>query len=102
MRNYLMGTALLASLCTASGALADDYACFVPMTYWQTRDAVHTMIEAQGWTVRRIKVDNGCYEVYARDNNGIGIEVILDPETLAIIKFEFEVYDDEPAHRNKA
>ena len=39
-------------------ALADDD-CFVPMADWQPRDAVAMLAEENGWTVRRIKIDDG-------------------------------------------
>ena len=48
------------------------------------------MAEAQGWTVRRIKIDDGCYEVDGQDAEGRAIEVKLDPASLEVVEFEFE------------
>ena len=73
-------------------ALADDDDCRVPMTDWQPREAVQNMAKAQGWTVRRIKTDDGCYEIKGRDAQGREIEVKVDPGTLAIVEM---VYDDD-------
>jgi hypothetical protein len=47
----------------------------------------------QGWEVRRIKIDDGCYEIDGRDAQGRAIEVKLHPGTLQIVEFEFE--DDD-------
>jgi hypothetical protein len=80
------------SLSAASVARADDD-CSVPMAQWQPRDAVQRMAEAQGWTVRRIKIDDGCYEIDGRDTNGRRVDVKVDPGTLAILDFEYE--DDD-------
>jgi hypothetical protein len=87
---------LLATL-GASPAAADDD-CSVPMADWQPRHAVERMAEAQGWSVRRIKIDDGCYEVDGRDAEGRAIDVTLDPATLAIIEVENEGEDGDNSH----
>ena len=68
----------------AGAALADDD-CFVPMANWQPRDAVALLAEENGWTVRRIKIDDGCYEIDGRDAEGRRIEVTVHPATLEVI-----------------
>lgn len=83
------------ALAPAGAALADDDDCFVPMTDWQPREAVIQLAETKGWSLRRIKIDDGCYEVDARDAEGREIEVTLNPATLEVITFEFEDDDDD-------
>jgi hypothetical protein len=39
-------------------------------------------LTAKGWKVRQIKVDGGCYEVYALDDKGARVEAYFDPRTL--------------------
>ncbi|SFU21064.1 PepSY domain-containing protein [Sedimentitalea nanhaiensis] len=95
MKKYLMATTLLVGLGAAGVALADDDDCRVPMADWQPREAVQAMAEAQGWTVRRIKTDDGCYEIKGRDATGREIEVKVDPATLAVVEFEYEDDDDD-------
>ena len=73
----------------ATPALAGDD-CAVPMTDWQPREAVVKLAEEQGWVLRRIRIDDGCYEVIGRDAAGRRIEVKLDPATLAVVEMEFE------------
>ena len=89
MRPPLTILIVMTSLGVASTARADD-ACTVPMADWQPRAAVQQMAEAQGWTVRRIKIDDGCYEIDASDAEGRAIEVKVDPSSLAIMDLEFE------------
>jgi hypothetical protein len=80
---------------TATPALASDD-CAVPMTDWQPREAVVKLAAENGWEVRRIRIDDGCYEVIGRDAEGRSIEVKLDPATLAVIETEFDDdHDDE-------
>lgn len=79
-------------------ALADD-GCFVPMADWQPRDAVARLAEENDWTVRRIKIDEGCYEIDGRDAAGRRIEVTVDPATLQVLDLEYEDEDDgRPPH----
>ena len=101
MKTYLMAATLLAGFGAAGMALADDDDCRVPMAKWQPREAVQQMAEAQGWTVRRIKTDDGCYEIKGRDSDGREIEVKVDPATLAVVDFEYEDDDDEYRGRDK-
>lgn len=91
MRKTLTILAFLAAL-PAGAAFADDD-CFVPMADWQPREAVAQFAVEQGWTVRRIRIDDGCYEIDGRDAQGRAIEVKLHPGTLQIVEVEFE--DDD-------
>lgn len=87
-------TLLFAWLLSVGPALAGDD-CAVPMTDWQPRDAVLRLAAAQGWQVRRIKIDDGCYELIGRDADGRAIEVKLDPATLGVVEMEFESRQDD-------
>ena len=93
MRKTLTILAFLATLPAGAALAGDD--CFVPMADWQPREAVAQFAIAQGWEVRRIKIDDGCYEIDGRDAQGRAIEVKLHPGTLQIIEFEFEDDDDD-------
>lgn len=79
---------LLGSLGAAS-ALADED-CRATMSEWQPREAAVAMAKGFGWDVRRVKVDDGCYEIKARDADGNEVEATLDPGTLALVKLEVE------------
>ncbi len=93
MKTTLTIIALLAVL-PAAAAFADDD-CFVPMADWQPRDAVSRLAEENDWTVRRIKIDDGCYEIAGSDAEGRRIEVTVHPATLQVMEFEYEDEDDE-------
>lgn len=74
-----------------------DDDCAVPMADWQPRDAVGRLAAANAWTIRRIKVDDGCYEIVGTDAGGARIEVTVDPGTLEVLEVEYE--DDD--HRDR-
>ena len=78
----------------AGAALADDD-CFVPMADWRPRDAVARLAEENGWAVRRIKIDDGCYEIDGIDAEGRRIAVTVHPATLQVIELEYEDDDDD-------
>jgi len=82
----------------AGAALADDD-CFVPMADWQPREAVAQLAKDNDWTLRRIKIDDGCYEIDGRDAQGRRIEVTVHPATLEVIEIEFEDDDDDDRRR---
>lgn len=90
MKRPLLLANVLAALSVGTLAYADDNDCYVPMSKWQSRDAVRNMAEAQGWDVRRIKIDDGCYEIKGNDASGREIEAKIDPATLSVIKMEYE------------
>lgn len=98
MRKTLAILTLIAAL-PVGFALADDDDCFVPMANWQPREAVAALAAENGWTVRRIKIDDGCYEIKGRDGTGREIEVKLDPATLQVVEFEYE--DDDHDHKRR-
>ena len=86
MRLALTILASLAAL-PAGSAWADDD-CFVPMVDWKPREAVAAMAAELGWTVRRIKIDDGCYEIVGTDTEGRQVEATVNPATLEVIKIE--------------
>jgi hypothetical protein len=50
---------------------------------WQAQEKLEAILKDRGWTVRRIKIDGGCYEVYALDEKGQRGEFYFHPVTLA-------------------
>ena len=53
-----------------------------PESGWQPRSKLEKMLEEQNWKIRRIKVDGGCYEVYAMNEKGERVEAYFHPVTL--------------------
>ncbi|PZQ78730.1 MAG: PepSY domain-containing protein [Ancylobacter novellus] len=68
-------------------ALADD-GCFAPMADWKPKEALAALAAQNGWTVRRIKIDDGCYEIDGTDAEGQRIEVTVHPSTLDVLDIE--------------
>lgn len=90
MNRTLLATALAVGIAGASAALADSDRCNVPMAEWQPVEALQQKLEADGWKVRRIKTDDGCYEAYAVDDKGRRVEAYFNPKSFDLVKMELE------------
>ena len=95
----LVTTALTATL--ASGMLLADDDCRDPVADWQPRDALRQRLEAKGWEIRRIKIDDGCYEVKGLDPRGRRVEAEFAPASLQLRQLEIED-DDEDDDQGRA
>ena len=73
-------TLLIASAAQATGLATCDSGN--PNT-WQPQEKLETMLKERGWQIRRIKIDGGCYEVYALNEKGERVEAYFHPLTLA-------------------
>ena len=52
---------------------------------WQPQEKLEAMLKERGWQIRRIKIDGGCYEVYAVNEKGERVEAYFHPQTLASV-----------------
>ncbi|MGB3423327.1 MAG: PepSY domain-containing protein [Castellaniella sp.] len=98
----VLGACLLAAslgLAAAPAAAGDD--CDVPIEHWQTREAVTQMARQKGWDLKRIKIDDGCYEVRGEDAQGRAFKAKLDPETLEIVKIKYRDHDGHDRERRR-
>lgn len=98
MKMTLTILSVLAAFPAGIARAEDD--CFAPMADWQPKAAVARLAAQNDWTVRRIKIDDGCYEIDGYDAAGRAIEVTVHPATLEVIELEYEEAhdDDEPMH----
>ncbi|PCH98089.1 MAG: hypothetical protein COB83_00095 [Gammaproteobacteria bacterium] len=94
MKNKIVS--LLITSCLVSGAALADDDCNDPMSQWQSREQLRQVIEDKGWKVKRIKVDDGCYEVKGFDRKGNRIKATFSPASLKIrsLKVKFNESGD--------
>lgn len=69
----------------AGTAVASDL-CTVPEAERQPIEALQQKLESEGWAVKKIKVDDGCYEAYATNAEGNKVEAYFDPKTFELVK----------------
>lgn len=53
-----------------------------PQTGWKSQDVLKAKLVKEGWTVRKAKVDGGCYEVYGTTPEGQRVEAYFHPVSL--------------------
>jgi len=51
---------------------------------WQTKAQLEEKLISEGWKIRKIKEDGGCYEVYATNPQGQRAEAYFHPLTLEL------------------
>jgi hypothetical protein len=86
MRNL----SLIALCITASIAFASSPASATgvikcnagPQSGWKTQDVLKAKLVKEGWTVRKSKIDGGCYEVYGTTPEGDRVEAYFHPVSL--------------------
>lgn len=88
MRKFLAPAVLATALLGAGAALADDDDCRSPMSQWQPQDAAVQQAASLGIEVRRLKIDDGCYEIKGRDSDGNRVDLTFDPASLALRRLE--------------
>ncbi len=57
---------------------------------WQSQEKLTAMLKEKGWEIRNVKVDGGCYEVYALDDKGKRVEAYFHPVTLERVELSGE------------
>lgn len=70
----------------AGEAFASDKCDAGPKDQWQPKEALEKKLQAEGIKVKRIKIDDGCYEVYGTDAKGARLERYFHPKTLEPVK----------------
>lgn len=55
---------------------------------WQKPEILEEKLREQGWEIRRVKEDGGCYEVYALNAEGERVEAYFHPVTLEPVPME--------------
>lgn len=81
----IIAIALIAAFATPVGAFAADM-CSVPQDKWMTEDALKAKAVEMGYDVKKVKIEKGCYEIYAIDKDGNKVEVLMNPETAAVVE----------------
>jgi hypothetical protein len=66
----------------AAHAHGDVHCEKVAKSEWRSQEDLRKQLVSEGATVRRIKVENGCYEAYGLDSKGQKFENFYHPKTL--------------------
>ena len=78
---HLFLVATLTLLATGAAQAHGDIKCSTPKAEWRGQMELQSKLTAEGWKVRKVKVENGCYEVYGFDSKGQKAEAFFDPKS---------------------
>lgn len=91
MRKLLIVPTLALVLAAGAGqafAADNNAATATPNGKWLTVAQITAKLTAEGYDVRKLKVEGNGYEVYAIAKDGSRLEAELDPMTGAVVKTE--------------
>lgn len=90
MRLLLTALALSATAVAFQPALASESGeagCGnAPQSQWMSKDDITAKATEMGYQVRSVKVEDGCYEVYAKTAKGERAEVYMNPVTAEVVR----------------
>lgn len=100
MKTLLTATAL--ALAIPAGAAFAGEKCNVPTENMQSWEALIQVTDEFGWTVSKMELDDGCYELNVIDQGGNSLKMTVDPGTLEVIDGKVKRWSDgtKPEKRN--
>ena len=73
-------------LALAGAAWAHEEKCDpVPKDEWRPQAELERKLTDEGWKISRVKITNGCYEVYGRDAKNNKMETFFHPKTFEVV-----------------
>ncbi len=75
----LGGVMLTSQPAQATGAIKCNAG---PQSGWKSQKALTDKLVKDGWTIKKTKIDGGCYEVYGTTPQGERVEAYFHPVTL--------------------
>ena len=87
MKRSLLALAAVAVFAAAGSAAAQhaEKCEPIPKAEWKPQAELERKLADQGWKISRIKITNGCYEVYGRDEKNNKVETFFHPKTFAVV-----------------
>jgi hypothetical protein len=87
MKRSLLVLAAVAVIAAAGPAAAQhaEKCEPIPKAEWKPQAELERKLADQGWKISRIKITNGCYEVYGRDEKNNKVETFFHPKTFAVV-----------------
>ncbi|WP_019140581.1 PepSY domain-containing protein [Noviherbaspirillum massiliense] len=87
MRNLVVPALLLAF---SGSAFAAANCAKHPKEEWMKESDAKAKLEAEGYKIRKFKVDGNCYEIYGHNKEGKKVEIYFDTKTLDAVKSKVE------------
>lgn len=82
------------ALALPAGAALADVKCDVPTENMQSWESLIQLTEEFGWSISKMKLDDGCYELNVIDQGGNYLKMTVDPATLDVIDGRVKRWSD--------
>ena len=80
----ILGLALAATTTTALAQHAEKCEP-IPKEEWKPQAELERKLTNMGWKISRVKITNGCYEVYGKNEKGGNVETFFHPKTFEVV-----------------
>lgn len=61
-----------------------------PQSEWANQDDLKQVLIEEGYTIKTLKIENNCYEMYGKNKQNKKVEIYFDMKLLAIVAAEIE------------
>jgi hypothetical protein len=85
MKTILTAATLSLALAISAGAARADVKCNVLPADMQSWESLVQLAQDFGWSISKLQVDDGCYELHVIDQGGNTLKMTVDPATLEVI-----------------
>lgn len=87
MLSFKTPAALSLLLALSGTAMASANKCNAgPQDQWQPLETLETRLRIEGWTIKKAKIDSGCYKVVATKGKDLHMKAYFNPKTLETLK----------------
>ncbi|WP_193174139.1 PepSY domain-containing protein [Oricola nitratireducens] len=85
MQKFVLAAIATGLLAVPAMASESSMSCGnAPQAKWMSQDAAKAKLAGMGYDVRRVKVENGCYEIYGM-KDGARVQAMMNPATGEIV-----------------
>lgn len=83
---YVATSLALLTAISPAAASGDDVSCEPIKGVWMSKGEISAKAEDLGYDVRRVKTEDGCYELYVVDKDGKKAEIYMNPVSGDVVK----------------
>ena len=94
MKTILTAATLSLALAISTGAARADVKCDVLPADMQSWQSLVQLAQGFEWTITKMQLDGGCYELHVIDQGGNALKMTVDPATLEVIEGKVKRWAD--------
>lgn len=80
----------LTALAMTASALASPECTSEPQSKWLPAAQMQAKLKAEGYRIKKFKIEDSCYEIYGHDKAGKKVEIYFNPVSGEPVKTKIE------------